>query len=212
MSTESLGIVMDVALILMLAAALVYGVVLNRKINSLHQSRRELGKLFMQFDSTIVKAQKSVSDLKDAAKETAKELQAHINNAGILINDLNYINDRATSLANKLEGKIQEGRSHEFAPVVTDEKTKRINERRLPEYRPAKQPITGLPEGSLKSPSTLESLLTKINQRIDRKKENESPAAGQVSKPQVTFSAKDSVQKKRTENMMKALGLNQNVS
>ena len=63
MSSETLGIIFDSALIVMLSAALIYGFVLNRKINSLHQSRKELGKLFMQFDGTIIKAQKSLNNI-----------------------------------------------------------------------------------------------------------------------------------------------------
>jgi len=215
MNAESLGIILDIALISLLCAAIIYGFILNKKINSLHQSRRELGQLFMQFDNTIVKAQKSVSDLKDAAKETSRELQVQINDAGVLVNDLSYINDRATSLANKLEAQIKQTRSQEFAPSTGDEKMRRINEHRtLPELRSASQPMTLPDKASLKSPSTLEALLTKINQRIDRKKEvPQEKAASQWGQAQ---SAKPdpakSTERKRAENMMKALGISQNAS
>lgn len=212
MNSETLGVILDAALIVMLSAALIYGFVLNKKINSLHQSRRELGKLFMQFDSTIIKAQKSVSDLKDAAKETSIELQRQINDAGVLLNDLSYINDRATSLANKLEKQIRDGRSKEFSSPANDEKVKRINERMMPEFRPANQPMALPEKASLKSASTLESLLNKINQRIDTKKQEktkEAQAPKQTAR--VPQPAKTS-QQKHAETMMKAFGINENVS
>ncbi len=215
MNAESLGIVLDVALIALLCAAIIYGFILNKKINSLHQSRRELGQLFMQFDSTIVKAQKSVSGLKDAAKETSRELQMQINDAGILVSDLSYINDRATSLANKLEAQIKQSRSQEFAPSASDEKMRRINEHRtMPELRSASQPMTLPDKASLKSPSTLEALLTKINQRIDRKKETtqeKEPSQWGQARTAKTEPTK-TAEHKRAENMMKALGISQNAS
>ncbi len=213
MSSEFLGIALDVALIAMLSAALVYGFVLNRKINSLHQSRRELAQLFLQFDSTIIKAQKSVADLKEVANDTSRQLQVRIDDAGVLVNDLSYINDRASGLANKLESYIQQGRNKEFTPMTVDQKTNRIPERKLPELRTASQAMALPEKGSLSSVSTLETLLNKINQRIDRKKAPEAaPEPTRAANPMQSRPSKESLEKTRAENMLKALGLNQSIS
>lgn len=95
--------ILNVVVIVLLIAVMMYGFALNRRISTIQNSKKDLAKLFKTFDVTIYKAQTSVEELKQASNEAANGLQKAIDRALILYDDLSYMNERAEKTATKIE-------------------------------------------------------------------------------------------------------------
>lgn len=221
MSTETLGVALDIALIVLLAAAFVYGFMLNRRISSLHQSRKELASLFHNFDNTILKAQKSVQELKQASLDASKNLQVQIDEANVLLNDLSYINDRAAGIADKLEYKIQANRGLErdaspMRPEVQQHASKPAQKSVTANHQVPEKKSTGMTNAS-----TLEMLLERINNRIDNNSQAKHQEAERTTSkhsyatPERKQPSAEGISERdrtRAENVLRALSLRQKVS
>ena len=79
---------------------------LNKKIVSLKSAREDLSILMQGFDEAIMRAEMSISELKQLSSETSHDFQKKIDKASYLTNDLSFMTDRATELSDKLEKAI----------------------------------------------------------------------------------------------------------
>jgi thiamine biosynthesis lipoprotein ApbE len=102
------SLVIEFALSAVLAALLgvtiAYCWVLNKRIQLLQDSRSELAALLRHFDKSTTKASESIVALQEASKKIGETIQGRIEKANFLIDDLNFIMERADKLADELEG------------------------------------------------------------------------------------------------------------
>ncbi|MDB2414747.1 DUF6468 domain-containing protein [Rickettsiales bacterium] len=103
--------IMDIVIVSMLSVAIFFGYRLSQKVNVIQSSKKELANLFKSFDDTIIRAQKSVDDLKKASYEASVGLQKQIDHANILMDDLSFMAERAVNTANKLENALSDSRA-----------------------------------------------------------------------------------------------------
>lgn len=97
-----LTIALNFVIIFLLVIAIVYGFILNGRINLIRNSGKELITLFRSFDDTILRAQNSVEDLKRVSGVISDGLQKKIDKAAIVIDDLDFLNEKGEKAADKL--------------------------------------------------------------------------------------------------------------
>tara|TARA_B100001564_G_scaffold355654_1_gene368348 strand:+ start:844 stop:1437 length:594 start_codon:yes stop_codon:yes gene_type:complete len=94
--------ILDFVVITLLIITIVYGIILSRKINVIRDSKKDLANLFSSFDQTILIAQSSIDELSRASKEAESGLQAKIDKASLLMDDLAFLSERASVVAEKM--------------------------------------------------------------------------------------------------------------
>jgi hypothetical protein len=106
----SYAIMMDVVLGGLLAATIFYTTRLYKKMADLKLYQQNLQQLAAQFTNATETAQQAISVLKETTEQSGGLLESHIRKAHTLKEDLNFISDRAASLATTLEENIKEAR------------------------------------------------------------------------------------------------------
>ena len=106
-----LSFVMEVIGACLLLVMIVYAVQLNRRLALLKADKAQLQKLIASFNDSTARAEAGVVKLRAGATEANEALQASINQAKQLSDDLAFMIDRAGGVADRLEGSIGAGRS-----------------------------------------------------------------------------------------------------
>ena len=105
----SITLVLDVLLVILLAATLGFGLVLNKRLNDLRRDRSDLEKLAIGFGDATQRAEDSVATL----KVSTASLQERLEKARTLADDLQYLIERGTTIADRLETDVRTARQHE---------------------------------------------------------------------------------------------------
>ena len=108
----NLGLAVDGLLIVLLAATLAFAVQLNRKLGAIRADQGEFGRLAASFAEAAARAEDSVARLKIAAGAGQDEIER----ADRLADDLRYLLERGTSLADRLETAVSVAR--DASPAV----------------------------------------------------------------------------------------------
>lgn len=128
-------LLINVALATLLLVTITYCYVLNKRIRVLQDGRGELARLLKHFDESTMRASDSIAVLQSTTKKTTEIIQAKLTNANRMIDDLEYVIDRAEKVADQLEAGINIGRTarkvqtSEAPPVA-----------RVPEPQPQSKP------------------------------------------------------------------------
>ena len=140
----AIGTLIEVGLIGLLAATLVYAIRLHRAIGVLRGERGGFEDAVAGFDSGARKAEAGVERLREAAQQVAGQLRQ----AAALKDDLVFLSERGEQLADRLDGLVRAGRGVEAggasdAPAVRSQAERDLllalrgaGMRRLPRLRP----------------------------------------------------------------------------
>ena len=94
---------------------------LNKKIVAIHKSKREMLALLKCFDNAVLRAEESIKQLKLASTSAGKTLQTDIEKAKFLMDDLNFMIERAATATDKLENSITSSRSNLYASSTMEQ-------------------------------------------------------------------------------------------
>ena len=83
----------------------------------LRQNQKSLAQLISALNEATFKAESSIPKLKSVTEHSSEGLKEVVDNAKELKNDLLFINERADSLADRLENVISTSRNIENKPV-----------------------------------------------------------------------------------------------
>ena len=159
-----LTLVLNFIIIFLLVTAIVYGFILNRRINLIRNSGKELADLFRSFDDTILKAQVSIDDLKKVSGAISEGLQRKIDKSILLMDDLSFLNAKASEAADRVSNAMASfKRMEEKLPPIASAKSRNIVAMPLIMEQPGKSVI---PEkSSLKAlkRKALEDLLKEVS-------------------------------------------------
>ncbi|MBM3618269.1 MAG: hypothetical protein FJX23_06950 [Alphaproteobacteria bacterium] len=108
---EILSMFANIALAALLVAVIVYCRTLNTNIRVLQDSRSEMAKLFAEFDQSIERASSSIYELKEAARKSDVVLKEKLDTANMIADDLSFMIERGTKMADQLETGLKGGRS-----------------------------------------------------------------------------------------------------
>lgn len=107
---EIVGLVMDVLLLLFLAAMMFIAWNLSKNINVFRKSRKELDKLVQDLSRQIERADIAVAGLKNSARDAGRGLQDLVNEAKALSEELQIMTESGDNLAGRLERLAERNR------------------------------------------------------------------------------------------------------
>ena len=110
---------LNIAMVALLSATVLYCWILNRRIQTLQDSRSELAHLLKQFDRSTRRATEAMNTLRKVSKEAGKNVQSRIEKAQYVLDDLSYMIDRANKVADQMEAGIAIARQREKIEVAT---------------------------------------------------------------------------------------------
>ena len=94
---------LDLLMIVLLGATIVYAIILNRKLAAFRRSREDMQNFLTAFNAANERAETSIMALKDMAEQSGERLREDIEKASALNEDLSFMVDRGESIANRLE-------------------------------------------------------------------------------------------------------------
>jgi hypothetical protein len=100
------SVLLDVLIAGLLAATIFYAVVLNRKLSELRNNKAEMEAMVNRLVQTTERAEHGLAELKAAAHEKGEELSQKVADAKALSDDLGFLVDKGTSLADRMERQI----------------------------------------------------------------------------------------------------------
>ncbi|MGB0935165.1 MAG: DUF6468 domain-containing protein [Alphaproteobacteria bacterium] len=106
--TLELGI--DITIILLLAATIVYARILNKRIISIQENREQIQQILVEFSQTLDKAEKSIGTLRTAGQEALGNIEERVQHASSIRDDLSYLVEKGEKIANELEFMVRDAR------------------------------------------------------------------------------------------------------
>ncbi len=103
MENISLSLVLDGVIVVLLIATIIYAARLSLYLKKFKDSRDELEGIITNLSKHIDKADKAVHELHTAVDESSGDLQARMNRAKDMFDDLDLVVQTGDSLANRLE-------------------------------------------------------------------------------------------------------------
>lgn len=118
----SLGMILDVTLVVLLGATIGYCVALHRRLGELRAAQSELPRLIDNFIEATRRAEAGIAGLKAASAATADEIGPKLGEAQVLREDLAFMIDHGGKLADRLEAAVRvarvEAQSRAAAPLA----------------------------------------------------------------------------------------------
>ena len=110
MNALPISFFLDIVIAALLVATIIYGSILNRKLGALRSNKAELDVLIQSFNDACMRAEAGVRNLRSATDE-AHRLQQYLSRGQVLRDDISFLIDRGTGLADRLEGNVRSARS-----------------------------------------------------------------------------------------------------
>ncbi len=110
MSSNLVSFFLDIAVLIFLAATIVYVIKLTRSLNDFKAHRREFDGVIANLLSSIDHADRSVKELKQVSEVEAAELSALISQSKIMSEELRVINEAGDAMAKRLEAAAENSR------------------------------------------------------------------------------------------------------
>lgn len=98
-----LGLIFDALIAGLLVATIAYAAVLNRKLGALRGAKSEMEALLAGFSESTERAGSGVESLKQEAGRSGSALQSKVEAARGLVDDLGFLIERGTKLAERLD-------------------------------------------------------------------------------------------------------------
>jgi len=155
------NVLLNVLLVGLLTATICYCYVLNRRIQTLQDSKSELAALLQQFDESTVKASETIIAMQTASKKIGDNIQLRIDKANYLLDDLSYAIEKGSRLTSQIDASFAVNRARTKAGdtddhalhITPDEPEMAIAEKQPP--KPAAK----------RTPASIEALLEKVVSR-----------------------------------------------
>ncbi len=127
------SLILDALIALLLVATIAYAAVLNRKLGVLRNAKSEMEALIVSFSESTERAGSGVESLKQEAGRSGKALQSKVETARGLVDDLGFLIETGTRLAERLDGGVGAARAKPAAGLEAE----RAPAPRAPAARPA---------------------------------------------------------------------------
>lgn len=116
--------ILDIIVVILLGLTIGYCWKLNNKIQDLQSSKKDLANFVKTFDGALMNAQKSIADLKITSTKSSESLSTYIKKSEELISDLEFIINKGSRIADKLEDVISAAEQHEGVKKLSTSTTK----------------------------------------------------------------------------------------
>ena len=115
------GIVLDIVVVCVLLASLLFGWRLQKKLQSIYNAKGELKGFLDNFTEALSRTEQSIEHLKFRGKEAVSELQAERKKAQALRDELIFFLEKGENVVSSLESALRKARS---ASVESDDQEK----------------------------------------------------------------------------------------
>lgn len=112
-----IALVLDVLLIALLSAAIVYAAKLLKQLGTLRSSRAEMERFVITFNGTVLRAEAGIKELKHAARESGDDLEQLIEKARKVSDELTFLVESADQIATRLSDNAIAATSTKAAPT-----------------------------------------------------------------------------------------------
>lgn len=106
----SLNLLIDLSIIALLCFTIYFAIKLSKQLQVFRDNRENFADMIEGFQSATLRAEKSIHLLHSNAKEAGESLQEHIDKAQGYRDEIMFLLDRGTSLADRLEEDIKNAR------------------------------------------------------------------------------------------------------
>lgn len=103
-----LNIVLDVLLVVLLLATIVYCVVLNRRLSHLRNAQGDMAEMVRSFDAATEKARESVQTLNRTAAAVGTDLEKRIATAQQMLDELTLVTKSGERVAERIEKGVDQ--------------------------------------------------------------------------------------------------------
>lgn len=107
MSGSVFFLVLDIAILVLLAAVIFFAARLSLNLRTFREERRELDNLVNDLARNVGMAEAAISGLRNAAREAGRDLQGMINEAKSLTDELGIMAESGNNIAGRLESAAQ---------------------------------------------------------------------------------------------------------
>ena len=132
------NLLVNVIIITLLVVTIGYCWVLNRRIKILQDSKGELAQLLKHFDESTQRASESIIALQAASKKIGETIQARVEKANFLLDDLSFMMEKAAKVSQQMEAGFAVSRAKNR--VMGDTTDTKVEVREQPEEIQAPAP------------------------------------------------------------------------
>lgn len=104
--TLDMNLALDVLLVVLLTATVIYCFVLNRRLGQLRNAQGDMALMVRSFDESTERARSSIDDLKHTAGAVGLELEGRIGKARDMLDELNLVTTSGERVADRIEKSI----------------------------------------------------------------------------------------------------------
>ncbi len=97
------GMIVDGVLAVLLVTAIVVSIIVYKRLGTIREGQAQLRELVDELNRAVVNAQSSVAGLKKSAVEVEEILQARVQKASALADELGMITEAGNNLADRIE-------------------------------------------------------------------------------------------------------------
>lgn len=101
-----MDLVLNIVISVLLVIIIILFIVFSKRIAVFNSSKKELAKFLEDFQSSIVRAERNINELKAMGDQVDENLKSQIKKARFLANDLSFLTEKGESVANTLDNKI----------------------------------------------------------------------------------------------------------
>lgn len=96
-------IILNFAVLVMLAVMIVYCIILNKRLKAFRNIKQDLADIINQLTASTSHAQNSIAEFKDVVFEEEKKLSRTLKKASEMADELDMINQTGSNLADRIE-------------------------------------------------------------------------------------------------------------
>ena len=120
--------VVDGVLAVLLVTAIVVSIIVYKRLGTIREGQAQLRELVDDLNRAVVNAQSSVAGLKKSAVEVEEILQARVQKASALADELGMITEAGNNLADRIERGLTSANRGEAAPKTEKASSKQQQE------------------------------------------------------------------------------------
>lgn len=133
-----LNIFLDLAMIGLLGVGIAYAVKLSRQLGEMRAAHAQMERFVFDFNTTVVRAEKSVNNLKSTARSSGDDLEKLIDKGQMLRDELSFLIESADVVANRISSGANQASSQGAAKPAAPKP--------VAEVRPMPQKTTASPQ------------------------------------------------------------------
>jgi hypothetical protein len=116
MDAAFISFIMDAVIAVLLVAVIFFAAKLSLSLREFRTSRRGMDKLLRNLSESVDRAEHAIAGMREAAREAGRDLQAQINKAAALSDELEIMSEAGNNIARRMAQSAERGSARKPAP------------------------------------------------------------------------------------------------